>query len=719
MPTLAVEKFSKGLDLRRLPSVTDADRFVEARNVYIGKGGQVRRKPAVQVEVAGNGITSLRGLTWAHGGLRGYSARARAIPGIVVNALPGDNLVEVSGERWITRIDPATEAAFVGRFVSAVHRLANRDLVYHYFEQSQDTFVRVPGAPAGTYPRGVSAVVLESRVFSQGANGYVYFCALSNPLLWRQGNDSDAGFLACAGAGGAEGEITALAMYDDMLAVFFERQIQIWAVDTEPNNMLIKHVIDGVGCPVGHHRTMAEVGGSPMWLGEEGYRMLGPDGATGRVVVKEVGAPIDALVQARPAQAKRAYPQAIYSSLFDQYLCFWSEYHADVFNYSRDDKIAAWTTYSFPSRVTHVLSANRAVYLMLPDRGATGALGKMDYSTRDAPVVDAGGVDQSYDLETAAQWDAVFVRPAGVAVGALPDHWTAVPAAAGGATFGVPDPGYERRDGAAQVAYRGGPLAGFNLQPFLSWDLGGQFGRPARTRTVRADFEFEPSLIPAGWSVWEIDACIIEEGGALYGFPWSEAFVGLTVDDVIVDSIPLVRVDNAGGPVGSLMGRRGGEDFYSVYAGGWVRVAFAVPSGTRTVGLRAQGYGPAGRWFRGTVNLRRLRIHSGNEAERDSVLVRTAYLDAKMPGRAKQWRGVRLLQEGACELSLVHRVDGRDGVEEVGTPPIGIRGAGMAQPMVPVEAIAHEVALQMEVRGAGRWTLGGYALDFEGLDEWV
>ena len=47
MPVLTIDRFSKGLDLRRLPAVTDADRLLVARNVFVNKGGQIRRRPAL------------------------------------------------------------------------------------------------------------------------------------------------------------------------------------------------------------------------------------------------------------------------------------------------------------------------------------------------------------------------------------------------------------------------------------------------------------------------------------------------------------------------------------------------------------------------------------------------------------------------------------------------------------------------------------------------
>ena len=75
MPTLTIDRFERGIDRRKLPVVSDANRLVQCKNAYVTTGRSIRKRPGLSrittLEPGTAGLVSAGGrLNTFHGGER-------------------------------------------------------------------------------------------------------------------------------------------------------------------------------------------------------------------------------------------------------------------------------------------------------------------------------------------------------------------------------------------------------------------------------------------------------------------------------------------------------------------------------------------------------------------------------------------------------------------------------------------------------------------------
>ena len=319
MPTLSVDSFKQGLDRRRLAAVSSADRLQEATNVYVNKGGQIVRRPPLIFDTALS--AQLHGLAPAGGKLHFFHDRL------------GDPPPNPDATRFTLHELAITGKTLAAILYAAPFWLAAGTKLYVAALYTDGTIAHWTAAVDGSAaervtstncPHSAGVQIAASRIFAvDGA--VVRYSKVGNPTDWS-GSD-DAGFLPVGRAAGGRDDATALALYDDKLVVFFPDALQVWQVDEDPAQMgLIQHIAGtGTRCP----RAVAQIGGHTIFLTGDGYRLIDTQRESQRIIVREVGSPIDALVQmssllSPDAAASTGHPgsTAVFSESFDQFLCF-------------------------------------------------------------------------------------------------------------------------------------------------------------------------------------------------------------------------------------------------------------------------------------------------------------------------------------------------------------------------------------------------------------
>jgi hypothetical protein len=149
--------------------------------------------------------------------------------------------------------------------------------------------------PAGseTYLPGEYSKPAKSKVYTT-ALSLLHFSGIEAPL---EANESakEAGFINLASNAEGSERLTSIANYQQNLAVFSERTVQIWFVDVAASGNQQLQVLNNTGAIA--PRSVQEIGDSDVfYLSESGIRSLRARNTTNAAFATDVGNPIDTLV---------------------------------------------------------------------------------------------------------------------------------------------------------------------------------------------------------------------------------------------------------------------------------------------------------------------------------------------------------------------------------------------------------------------------------------
>ena len=707
MPTLTVDGFKEGLDLRRLAAVSSAG-LQEATNVFVNKGGQIERRPPLVYDTAID--RRLFGPFPGLGSLYLFHGEAAAPPNPDAARFRVESL-RITGHalRAIVFCRPIVLSDRTDLYVVAVYDPAE---VAHWAVYSPNTFENRRLTTNQVPFRRPLLAIAASRVFAAD-KGFVRYCKVGNPFDWR-GTD-DAGFLPAGRAAGGREEVTALGLYDDKLVVFFEDALQVWRVDEDPANMALVQHVEGVGTR--YPLSVAQIGGHTVFLTEDGYRLLDTQRESQRIIVRDVGAPIDSMVRQRTITPhtgrvdRRGGPIGIYNAAFDQYLCFWEKSRCDVYSFSQRDRLAAWSVYELPHEVREVVAIGTMLYLRDDD---DGKLYRMD--SRPAPGqiwrdASAAGEQTEYPLTTAAQWGAVFE-------GAMPASWRAYAdvdaAAAGSRGTRNPDTGPSKHTNAV------GDFVSFEIAPgqaAYSFEMNAAIlGNPEPGRALTLEY-------CAQGLMWQFYQYVHQ------GITTREYGIHVLID--VSDDAgrtwyrqrPLLRGWGYGDwHRGERLPLFAPGYFMVSASGGWRQLTVPLSDTADKARLRVLRAPLDPTWDHVRTQtmdlcLHRLWVAGGGTSYRSRVVL--PFLDARRPGVGKQWQGARVVQDGECDLSFQYKVPAPDGGVEIReTRARRARGGERAQPLHAIGLAGRDLAPVLSSDGGMGWTVGAVDLEYQYLNAW-
>lgn len=367
MPAITYSDFSGGLD-RRLPlNVQEANRLWTLRNAYVTLGKRIKKRPALkQIQT---GLTGSVGLKTIDGGLCVFSAVGAGFAppsGVGSFQLNSYNPGGV-GPSTLTSIRYAE--MFQGfPYIVATH-YTKMPITYppgrpgplgttfkqvprhHYVDGGVTTLITDANCS-----HGISATKAASRIFTIGGD-VVRYCAAGSARDWTTA--SDAGFLATGLQQDTRESATAVGTFQDALCVFFPEAAQVWTVAVDPADNAIKKRIQGLGCS--YPQTLAGWANDLGFLSSVGFRSMTQSQTTDRIDDNDFGSPVDALVPIDTAisdalsDGTRLGPFSAWLPQFGQYWTIFDNgttSKAWVFTFSKSSKIACWSEYTFPVRIT-------------------------------------------------------------------------------------------------------------------------------------------------------------------------------------------------------------------------------------------------------------------------------------------------------------------------------------------------------------------------------
>lgn len=410
MPSITFDRFDGGLDLRKGASVQEANRLLDAKNVYITPGWRPRKRPGllppVILEAGTVGLVPYQGKL--HTFYENPSASVAHVNSLFVPHLlrsPTTNILALSkihsaivfnGFLYVVAefvtgqvfhfyldTDPtwtATTVLALGAFRQPAVPIGLRYEVTTAGTTgaSQPAFPLVPGATVvdGTVtwtcrsknildvncPNHRSIEKIQSKIYSPGTE-VVRFCATNNARNWTLAND--AGFLPTGINASGDPTVHAVSRYRERLAVVMIDAIQLWTVDPDP---LLHALTDVLAIGTDRYRSFQALQGDTYFLAPFGFRSIADIEISQSVEDLDVGSPIDPLVKVDDAAGNLlADVQAVLYSTLGQYLLFARRIdgttRAYVFSKSRISKLNAWSYYDFSIVITDVAELGIDLYV--------------------------------------------------------------------------------------------------------------------------------------------------------------------------------------------------------------------------------------------------------------------------------------------------------------------------------------------------------------------
>lgn len=362
MAYFLVENFRSGLDVRKSILTAPAGTLTRLVNAAITPGGEIaKRKAFVKVATLTNtfGLASLGNKLVAF--TRDADATSPALPigdvTLQYQRLPNSStstvmtdFEEFDGKLYVVLSDPS----------AGTEKARNP----HYYDR-----VETEGSGKGFYVRSY-----KSKMYCLG-DKYLRFSAIENPSLWEPATDPNdttrtgAGFINISLQEGDSGKAMGLEIYYDKLAVMSEWTTQMWSVASDPKQNVLGQILQATGTKAPW--SVKQYGsGDVLFLASSGIRSLKARDISNSAAVSDIGSPIDDYVRALPT--KYGSPtflsggKAILEPVVGR---FWLAFPREimVLSYFPGPNVTAWSVYTTPFNVEHIVTAGERVFLRSGD----------------------------------------------------------------------------------------------------------------------------------------------------------------------------------------------------------------------------------------------------------------------------------------------------------------------------------------------------------------
>lgn len=228
------------------------------------------------------------------------------------------------------------------------------------------------GKQDNAFQPGEFVRTIGQKVYStSGPN--MHFSGIQQPTKWTT-DAVGAGFVDMSSETSGSEQLTALARYRDLVAVFAPRVVQVWFVDPDPKLNRQVQVLNNTG--TASPRSVTSFGDADLfYLDESGLRSLRARDQSTAAVTTDIGTPIDDLLVSKLKLLNDDERRNVIGLIEPQDGRFWlimPDGTIFVFSYFTGAKVSAWSTYQtifyandvpVPFTVTDAVVYNRRVYL--------------------------------------------------------------------------------------------------------------------------------------------------------------------------------------------------------------------------------------------------------------------------------------------------------------------------------------------------------------------
>lgn len=204
----------------------------------------------------------------------------------------------------------------------------------------------------------------------------MHFSGIREPTKWKTGTVG-AGFVDMSSESSGSEILTALARYQNFVAVFASRVVQVWYTDPDPNLNRQQQVLNNTGTSA--PRSVTQFGDTDIfYLDQSGLRSLRARDSTNAASTADIGVPVDSLILEKFATLEALDAELVTGLIEPVSGRFWLILKDKVFVFSffSGANVSAWSTYdlSYVSSETttsfdmdEALVFNRRVYIRSGD----------------------------------------------------------------------------------------------------------------------------------------------------------------------------------------------------------------------------------------------------------------------------------------------------------------------------------------------------------------
>jgi hypothetical protein len=196
-----------------------------------------------------------------------------------------------------------------------------------------------------------------------GVGSVLYFSSLNNPTKWDI-YDTGSGFIDMSNNFGGRDDLTGAGVYQNNIAVFTERNCQLWFFDPDPNLNSQRQILDNTGCLAPN--SVVSVGATDLfYLSYNGIRSLQSRESTDAAYANDIGSPIDEIVIAilgSLTAEQRAAAKALIEPIDGRY---WISIGSRLFvlSYFKGSGIMAWSEYVPGVAIDEMVAFKDRVYI--------------------------------------------------------------------------------------------------------------------------------------------------------------------------------------------------------------------------------------------------------------------------------------------------------------------------------------------------------------------
>lgn len=377
MPYLEISDFKAGLDTRRMRVTADPGTLVQLDNAHITRGGEVQKRLAWErwknLPEGTFGLAEINDTIYVFGS----AAAPAGIPsGVTYQRL------EPGGGEAMTAFNSADAFNDV-LYVSAAYDDGDD---YHFEDGTVVDFdPDTLGFNAGKFVR-----TIKSKMYSV-AGSSMYYSAINDPSDMTSA--SSAGFVNMGSQAAGSQQLVALAPYGQFTAVFAEKTIQIWSLDSDPSNNAQIQVLPNVGTIApGSVVSFGDI--DVFFLSQSGIRSVKARDSSNAAFASDIGTAIDDLIIDLLHTEDCGCARAALDPHEGRYMLFIGE-TTFVFSYFPLSKISAWSQYDLPGEVDAVVVTTDNTIIRVGD--TLYRYGGENHSTYDdtavvavTPFMDAG-----------------------------------------------------------------------------------------------------------------------------------------------------------------------------------------------------------------------------------------------------------------------------------------------------------------------------------------
>lgn len=339
MSYLKIQNFKYGLDTRRDVLSSQVGTLGSIVNGHINQGGEIEKRQKFDLNL-GSEVADSFGCQPIMGGFATYvngSPSSDIILGDSVTVIHSHQLDPGSSGYALAGIVHSCSYNGNDFVIARFSKSASADIIRMFYNGSLITDASAPTDGNFCYVRKGKVYVMSPRKVS--------FCAFGDPTDWSTTGDG-AGTQDLSTGVNEDETFCAIASYQEKLAFFSDRSIQIWTVDTDPTKWERNQILTNTGTIA--PKSIASIGDmDTIYLSASGIRSLRVRESTLNAINVDIGSPIDTTVLAKLATCTSTQIAAAYGTI-DPVTGRYMLYLKDTFyvlSYYPTLKITAWSTY--------------------------------------------------------------------------------------------------------------------------------------------------------------------------------------------------------------------------------------------------------------------------------------------------------------------------------------------------------------------------------------